>query len=1239
MDFDPDTLTPEKLHRLRQAAEGAWGDDTRHPNYVGHPNPSAGQCYVTSAWLQSILGGHVGIKDGHSFWVSPDRTHALDLTGDKLSYEPEGREAGVEPWNAPPPQPGPVLFKRADHPAFKGFRIVEAPENPRAKVFKQRADAILSGRKTADGNASGSDAYPGETAQAIEDWNQKGLTLHDEPEYEPESNPVQYQFVWANGRLQVSPSHGHDRLLAATGSEGEGPVAVGYADVRSGHVTWRVEANVGLQGLRDVLAHYSHQVGWKFDGLVGTDGQPMGLDLGPIMSFWYQEKGDTVQIAKTPLAHGKRIQVTGSTAWVEKIHPGLEDWAGDLGVRLAEYPGGGNMLDKMKNQEWLDTFNNADPNFQPERQGLEEEPGGPFVCPQCGAKPASFGEYKLHMSDHERMEQEPFEDGHFPRIQPQDEPLGFGTQPSPNGNQTIARTSSLEEWEPGRPGKGAININPNDPDDEFMQTWNTDRLGQPYHGDRVDYPYHSIMIAPSGHYTSTEALNGRAPEGREHEFAGHPGLTYVPNAAMWQKQYDRGRYGSIEPFVIGTTRHEAKRIPEFELYSNLFGFGDDCEYYGAYSNGELLGYGVVRPGFAPEVLMIQSSVHGRGVGTAILRHIQSHYDNFYSHADTDAGAALMRRCGMVNTTGHKWVYAAGEPKDMIEQDVPFVYDIPNDRLHLGYPGQKTHDVGQGQLTPGGLVEGYYQPGGKVVIQTASTWPFSFRHLLDLWYHTAPQMEVTSLEEIGPDGKNQKLAGESVGQYIKALLPSDVAANAAYGALRAKGGKVYAVGGAPRDALQGRVPNDIDLMVSGIPQEDVQHILKTLARKTGGNVTFAGKNFGVFHYHQGPDTVEIALPRSDDYGDGGRRSDGNITVDHDLPIDQDLMRRDFTANALAVDLDSGQLVDPHGGADDIKRGVLRTTHPNSFREDPSRLIRALTMHGRFGLIPDERTRHEMAENAHLLRGESPDLLNKSFTKTMGSDNPASAVRLAHDTGLLQHLLPETDKHWDFDQNNPHHSHTLGEHVLQVLDNTSRLTTDPDVRLAALLHDVGKPYSAWVDPQTGENHYYLGPEGQGAYHEQMGADLAGDRLRNTFNLQRARINRITHLINHHMFAPFTSPKGARKFIARVGDEHVDDLLNLRQADQEGKGQGPEELAARTSADSMRDLVNQVRVAGNATTPAALSVNGNDLIAMGLRQGPAVGSVLQSLMNHVLDNPEDNQRDRLLQVAQSYVQAQPQ
>jgi tRNA nucleotidyltransferase (CCA-adding enzyme) len=471
-----------------------------------------------------------------------------------------------------------------------------------------------------------------------------------------------------------------------------------------------------------------------------------------------------------------------------------------------------------------------------------------------------------------------------------------------------------------------------------------------------------------------------------------------------------------------------------------------------------------------------------------------------------------------------------------------------------------------------------------------------------------------------------------GQFLRVLTSADPAASLAYDALRFSGGKVYVVGGAVRDVLRGENPKDLDLMVAGLPTEEIDNILSKLP----GRVDLTGKRFGVYRYRHDGHEVEIALPRQDKY-ETSRRGEGVITVDHNLPIDKDLERRDFTVNSMAVDLDTGDIIDPHGGQNDLEKNLLRTTHPDSFREDPTRLVRALTAHSRFGLHPDEQTRGEMAANAHLLRGESSDALNKQIDKLIGSHNPAAAIRLAHDTGILKHIFPEVDDNWDFDQSNPHHKYPLGDHLMHVLGNTSQLTPDPDVRMAAMLHDIGKPASAWKDPVTNHNHYYEKhlPSGEvfGADHEHVGAKMAEDRLRH-LNYPVARIKRVQHLVSNHMFPAFDSQKGARKFLNRVGDEHADDLLNLRQADMGDKGQDSAYYEARTPVDQMRTRVDEVRKGQQPTDLNNLAINGNDLIGMGMPQGAQIGQTLRNLLDLVIEQPTLNNHNDLMNLAKQYM-----
>lgn len=1061
MDFNPDTITQEKLHELRRAAEHAWSDETRHEDSKGHPQPSAGQCYVTSRWLQSKLGGgHVGERQGHYFWVSPDKNYIVDLAGDQDAYAPihatgQMQDDEDEPWTPEPEQmrhrPGPVIYTSAKNPLYRGFRVKEHADHPRAELFADRANAALEGTlsKQADSGGSGSDAYPGEGPQAEEEFNQRNFhdPVIDDLNLSMEE-PIEhdYKFVFANGEFKVSALGGHEDLAQeiGIGPNHTGPMAFGHINVRGRDALWSVESNIGLRGLVKMMKDYSKQVGWEWGGLVDGSGQPVSEEFAGKKSYWYGWREGKLLFSERPFwPHRGRIDVINKIAHFSNVpnpfaREGLEEWARDFGYRFSEYPGGTDMNDRVKNKEWQMEYDKGDPEADPGR-AFEGEPQGELTCPYCKETLPNFKAYVMHTQDHQDQKAAPIDDGHFPTIEDMDTPL------------------------PLRPR----NVNP---------------VGIPVMG----------------------------------SFDG-----------VWTFEYEDPDWN----FRVGA--------------------------------------------------------------------------------------------------GGK------EGKDLLQAPIPFIYDIEKDYITVGHPGMKTPEV-MGQFTPGGIVEGYYEPKGKMVINTTTTIPFSTYHLMQLWYYSHPGLEITSFEMEDQQGNKHKVASTDVGTYIKSLTAADGAAWNASQALKSAGGKVYVVGGAVRDALLQKEPKDIDLMVAGIPPEDVNNILEHLP----GRVDLTGKRFGVYRYHTKGQEVEIALPRTDTYERGGTRGKGQITVDHNLPVEKDLQRRDFTANSMAVDLDSGKLIDPYQGARDIDASVLRTTHPGSFDEDPTRLVRALNMHSRHGLIPDEQTRKEMEEYAPRLDQESPDALGQQLEKFLVGANPASGIRLAQETGVLKHLFPELANNFDYDQKNPHHNYSLGEHSLNVLDNVARATKDPDLRLAALLHDTGKPASAWEDPTTGITHYYAGMlDGApvGADHNKVGADLTEARLRQTFNYPASKIRNIHNLIGLHMFPAFSSPKGARKFLNKTGDA-ADDLLVLREGDMAGKGQTAGEIAERTSVEKMRSLVEQQREAGAPTTQSMISVNGNDLLSLGLKPGPQVGTILRQLTNDVVADPALNDRDALLQRAREYINAQP-
>lgn len=344
-------------------------------------------------------------------------------------------------------------------------------------------------------------------------------------------------------------------------------------------------------------------------------------------------------------------------------------------------------------------------------------------------------------------------------------------------------------------------------------------------------------------------------------------------------------------------------------------------------------------------------------------------------------------------------YAVKEPKDLLEAPMPFIYDVQKDEVTVGHPGTRTSDI-PGRFTPGGIVEGTYEPGGKVILRSMTSQPYTVRHLVQLWYYSHPELSVQSVHLQDDEGGTTKLASDGVGGYVSALVASDPAAHAASQALQAEGGKVYAVGGAVRDAVIGIEPKDIDLMVQGLKPADVQAILNGLPGRT--DVT--GRDFGVFRYrHQGSD-VEIALPRKE-RSTGPEHRDFHVQADPNLSPEEDFYRRDFSANAMGVDLANGRLIDPYGGVEDIRRGVLRAHNPDSLKEDPLRVVRALAANARHGLVPDDATRQQMAEGATSLEHLPAERVQAELDKIFSSPHPHHAIRLAQETGVLPYLLPE------------------------------------------------------------------------------------------------------------------------------------------------------------------------------------------------------------------------------------------
>ncbi|HSX21736.1 MAG TPA: HD domain-containing protein, partial [Gaiellaceae bacterium] len=383
----------------------------------------------------------------------------------------------------------------------------------------------------------------------------------------------------------------------------------------------------------------------------------------------------------------------------------------------------------------------------------------------------------------------------------------------------------------------------------------------------------------------------------------------------------------------------------------------------------------------------------------------------------------------------------------------------------------------------------------------------------------------------------------------------------------------------------------------------------------------------------PAGIEFAPPRAE-VSTGPGRHDFEIVADPSLSVEEDMRRRDFTVNAMARRLSTGEIVDPLDGKRDVELRVLRTVSPSSFAEDPLRLVRALRFVSQLGFEPDESTLRQMREEAasvELVSGERiggglhADGLGELSKLLLGAE-PARALRLARDTGVLVHLLPEFQGAIGFEQESRYHDLTVDEHTFMVVQATADLGYSLAVRLAAVFHDLGKPEVAWRG-DDGRLHYYAKAGHSQHSHEQVGAQLAGTALRR-LRYPNALRDRVVRIVRHHMFQV---GKGdalrARRFLAKHGDELAFELVDHKHADFLAKRDGDRDPPL---ADIDKLLRFRKTLEDTLSSPhrlADLAINGDDLIAAGLKPGPELGRILRTLLHDVVEEPECNTREELL------------
>lgn len=438
------------------------------------------------------------------------------------------------------------------------------------------------------------------------------------------------------------------------------------------------------------------------------------------------------------------------------------------------------------------------------------------------------------------------------------------------------------------------------------------------------------------------------------------------------------------------------------------------------------------------------------------------------------------------------------------------------------------------------------------------------------------------------------------------LPADV--QNIISILESNGHEAYAVGGCVRDCILGKVPHDWDITTSALPQQ-----VKALFERTfdtgieHGTVTVLMHGVG----------YEVTTYRVDGkYEDGRHPKEVTFTAS----LEEDLKRRDFTINAMAYN-DTKGLVDLFGGEADLQAGIIKAVgNPiERFTEDALRMLRALRFSAQLGFEIEQETYEAIKTLAPTLEKISAERIQVEMVKLVTSAHP-ERIRDVYATGLTKIFFPEFDAMMECDQVNKHHMYTVGEHTIVSMGLAPE---DKVIRLTMMLHDIAKPVCKTTD-ENGQNHFKM--------HPVKGAEMARDILRR-LKFDNDTTDKVCNLVKNHDDRPEINKRNVRRMIIRVGKENFPNLLAVKRADTLAQSMYHREEKLAYIAELER-VYDEIVAAGDCLKIKDLQINGKDLIAMGVPQGQRIGEVLSTIFDAVVENPELNQRETLLNMAKSVI-----
>lgn len=421
-------------------------------------------------------------------------------------------------------------------------------------------------------------------------------------------------------------------------------------------------------------------------------------------------------------------------------------------------------------------------------------------------------------------------------------------------------------------------------------------------------------------------------------------------------------------------------------------------------------------------------------------------------------------------------------------------------------------------------------------------------------------------------------------------------------------EIFLVGGCVRDIYLGRVPKDYDFTSSAEPEK-----LINIFKQKGFKTIPTGIDYGTITVLIQGEPFEITTFRSDGkYSDGRRPSEVEFSKD----IDEDLKRRDFTMNALAYNPKIG-VIDNHGGIKDLENGIIKAVGDPKQRlsEDFLRAFRAIRFANQLSMKIEKDIKTTIEEHFELVENVSKERINEELTKTLTSGNPLKYVRLL--SVLLKDVLPEFYGSFETPQNHPYHSYNVGEHTVKVIDS---IDNKIELKLTALLHDMGKPECRFTD-EEGVDHFY-------GHHK--ASEKIAERFLKDLRYSNEIQTRVKTLVYYHDRQIEPTIKSVKRVLNQLGADIFLDLLKMKRADI--KGQNLDYIDRSNDLDLLKEIYEEILEENQCFSLKDLAINGRDVLDLGVEKGKKIGIILDLLLEKVIDEPELNNKESLIKIVKS-------